>query len=33
MLLPEAEQDMTAAQLQASGDAQLLRALALLAKH
>ncbi len=33
MLLPEVEQGMTAAQLQASGDAQLLRALSLLAKH
>jgi carboxyl-terminal processing protease len=33
MLLPEAEQDMTAAQLQASGDAQLLRALALLSER
>ena len=33
MLLPEAELDMTAAQLQASGDAQLLRALTLLGKR
>jgi len=33
ILLPEAELDMTPAQLQASGDAQLLRALALLSKR
>jgi carboxyl-terminal processing protease len=33
MLLPEAEQGMTAAQLQACGDTQLLRALSLLKGH
>jgi carboxyl-terminal processing protease len=33
ILLPEAEQGMTAAQLKASGDAQLLRALAVLEKR